>query len=783
MQPLEFKLRIEMKSDWHIGSGQGRHRTIDRLIDRDHEGLPFVPSATARGIWRDAAQTLAYGMDHGVEDGLWTAFVDTLFGSEPALNPQCTTPPIPSRITLPDCRMTEDARAHFVGSEVGRKVLREALTFVKPGVSISRRSGRAKEDCLRFEEVARKGIVLEASGALDCPDEHRRVVVAFLVAAAALIERIGGKRRRGMGNCEVTAGFDQSFPENAAAAADILTGILNPPVLASVLPPAYEQRSFGAIAAEEWVKIPLKLTLVSPTIIAEDVQGNVVTCQDFIPSSYLLRHVAAALDTAGVADVWSLIASGEVRVLPATPEIGGKRGLPIPLRWETPKMEADGKAARLIPKVRIEDDTQHKPLREGFVSADASPVLHLQSVNKVLRTHNTVQDDSQRPDETVGGVYTYEALAAGQVFRSEVWLRGAAAQSVGDTKKLNAPLRLGRARQSGYGVVRVEALQSETVHGDATHVSSTLSIWLTSDAVLPGVGQGVGGIDALQNAIATALETTRDKLFSDEPGARWANLRWRRIEGWQSHWGLPRPTILALHAGSVAEFTLKDGVQVDAARLSREGLGELKGEGFGCVAVNHCYLAFAPAIEKVTRDENADEKNTPLPDMTDFVRTVYRQAWQRCIALRAEIAVSDDKAREKWLKWTAGSPKMSQLGALRSAMGMLTDTDVKNLSQWLEHLKTVENRASKWPGEALDQIRNLVTKLNIAWQMLGLHSEAISTRFEGAPTPAEAPGFDPWTDNELLRFARRTLLFEAMRAHKRHIEQPPKDAPCQKESA
>ena len=48
----EFTVRLIMESDWHVGSGTGRPGSIDRLIIRDADGLPFVPAKTLRGIWR-----------------------------------------------------------------------------------------------------------------------------------------------------------------------------------------------------------------------------------------------------------------------------------------------------------------------------------------------------------------------------------------------------------------------------------------------------------------------------------------------------------------------------------------------------------------------------------------------------------------------------------------------------------------------------------------------------------------------------------------------------------
>src|SRR5436305_11235216 len=61
-----FRLRLEMKSDWHIGAGAGRPGDVDRLVRRDEDDLPFVPGKTLTGIWRDACERVALGLDDGV---------------------------------------------------------------------------------------------------------------------------------------------------------------------------------------------------------------------------------------------------------------------------------------------------------------------------------------------------------------------------------------------------------------------------------------------------------------------------------------------------------------------------------------------------------------------------------------------------------------------------------------------------------------------------------------------------------------------------------------------
>jgi CRISPR-associated protein Csx10 len=784
---LHFTVSVKMTSDWHIGSGQGRHRSIDRLIDRDWDGLPFIPAATLRGVWRDSAQLLARGLDDG-QAGSWTRFAELLFGSEPMLDKKREDHPTASLVTLDDARFPDEVRNFFLSGDAGenasgaqkkalnagKKALREALTFIKPGVSIDERSGAAKTDFLRFEEVARAGAVLEAKGAVDCTDAGASVVAAFLAGAAALTERLGGKRRRGMGKCVVTVEF-AGAELSADAAAGILEATQSPPELAQ---PARstETRVFPVgSGASGWKKIALRVTLLSPLIAADEVQGNVITCQDHIPSGLLLAPVAGRLDDAGVANVWTLIAGGDVRILPATPEIDGRRSLPVPFCWE----EEKGKKAEVVwegqKKLELKqygqiprtDDAnpgkgnpQQVSVKAGFVS-QFEPLQHKRAVAKVLRTHNTIKDDIQRPHEDVGGVYTYEALAAGQIFRSEIWIRGADI----DAARLSGRVRLGRARQAGYGLVEIEALEPEEAPPVRQAKPGFLRVWLTSDAILPSP-MGMGGLETLADEIAGVLGRKPEDLFI--VGESWASLRWRRVDGWQSRWDLPRPTLIALQSGSVAELKVKAGA-IDIDRLEREGIGARRGEGFGCVLANHQYLAIETKAVQVKIERPKPPANKPQGQATAFIETIYRRAWERCIALRAEMAVSKEQYRKDILGWKIDAddglrPSMSQLGALRAVISELSGRDFATLQTWMKRL----GDAKKWDEGAFKALKTLLTADQI-WQTLEIIGQEGTKRFAGAPRPA-TDGFDPASDGDLRRFAIRTLLLEAMHFHKRDGE-------------
>ena len=206
METCGFTLRFTMKSDWSIGSGTGRYGALDGLIQRDDDHLPYLPVATIRGIWRDAAEQLAFALDQGIPGGRWAAAVDHLFGSQPAHDRRGNKggPPLASRIRPGPGRLSKAIRAALAGKH--RRPLREALTFAKPGVMIDPDTGGARQEFLRFEEAARAGAVLNSEVTLA---DNNDALVALAACSARMIESLGGNRRRGSGRCSVdVTGFE-----------------------------------------------------------------------------------------------------------------------------------------------------------------------------------------------------------------------------------------------------------------------------------------------------------------------------------------------------------------------------------------------------------------------------------------------------------------------------------------------------------------------------------------------------------------------------------------------
>jgi CRISPR-associated protein Csx10 len=73
-------------------------------------------------------------------------------------------------------------------------------------------------------------------------------------------------------------------------------------------------------------------------------------------------------------------------------------------------------------------------------------------------------------------------------------------------------------------------------------------------------------------------------------------VRIRRLDTWHVGWGVPRPSLVALQAGSCMVFRVSSG-QLDPSKLAQleaSGIGERTAEGYGQVRFNHPLLTQEP---------------------------------------------------------------------------------------------------------------------------------------------------------------------------------------------
>jgi CRISPR-associated protein Csx10 len=745
-----FSMRLTMLSDWHVGTGTGRRGFTNSMVTRDASGLPYIPAKTITGVWRDACEVAANALDGGGA-GPWHDWTEYLFGSQPALSEAGTSPVgdgSPKEAALGVRSLHYPAGLGTVLT--ARPRLAAAATFVKPGVSVDRVTGRAGNRLLRFDEMARVGAVLtgtaEIIGYQELEEDQQRCVAALLLAGAELLEGVGGKRRRGTGRCRL---------ELDGIEADLgwLAELDNPPPAPSRLGPLAAGGTCALPgprpAVREWEIAELRLELRTPVVVHERTVGNAVRSMDYVPGSVFLPTVLQRLGAAAQAGQESAAAeaarAGDLIVTNATIELGGRPGRPVPrilARHRGSGVGGDRGLLRNQANQPYPEWFHPEPIESGYIGPyEPGIVPEIRTVALSEQAHNTIDDSVQRPTEAVGGLYTYQAIRTGTVLRAEVRVP-TGLLTPGWQAELEGNWRIGRSSKDDYGLVNVTVTGSTARPrparpDDPAPISGSLRVWLLSDMLVAGerlrpscdprdIGAALG--DAL--AVTLTPAARRDGLTCAVVSSE------RRTESWHRRWGLPRPTLLGLAGGSYLAFDIT-GPRPSREALQRvelTGIGLRRAEGFGQVLIDDPLLYAIFGQDRPGDGSHAGENAMPGPDLAvpdvaapqlspaaaEAVRAFEEAAWLQAIREESEAVASTDAGRRRVLGDGVGDVPSAQLGALLMVTATLSGQASDSATHWLGRLDATKGREGSWPVAVQAQLTRLLTDPEAVWEALKL---------------------------------------------------------------
>jgi CRISPR-associated protein Csx10 len=729
-----FTVSVRFDSDWMCGTGTGRHGAVDRQVQRDTDGFPMLRGKALAAMLRDAAETVAEGLDEG--DGhVWRDWVEAVFGSQPAVAPGTPTAgaptpgaPVGSALQARPLRLPAALRAAIRGRQ-DIAGIDDATVVLRSGIRVDPASGVADDDMLRVEERARAGLTVAGRWLVHFAHLEDGQAVPWeaellLLAASELVEAIGGKRRRGAGRCRVHIAIPGSRSDTRLAE---LLGRVADAVPPSNVSAAAAPAVLGARGQERLVlRHELRITALTPLMAMQRVRGNVVLTEQFIPGTMLLPVVARALGTSAT----EVITAGRIVVTNATVEINGQRSEPAPRVLLSDK---DSTGTALTNVLHPVTTPQHKPLMASGFCTYAGGYLRMDRPRLTEQTHAVIDDAQQRPNEATGGLFIYQAMAAGTVLRAQIWLPGEVSL---DSRVLHGEHSLGRSRKDDYGQVSVEVcppaapedgLGERIGQAEAT---GQLVVWLLSDVLLRGDwGEPDPSVERLASVLGERLGVSVVAAPSSPLAAAYSGSS--RVESWQTRWTKPRPSLVGLRAGSVLRFAVTGKFDRDAwVAVETDGLGERTPEGFGRVMLQPALL-HQPTVHRAVRS-----------DVEEMLERLWRQELRRSIAARA----AQPQCRAQLVPPGANP---AQLGVLRTLADQLrADSDLTAIRAWLNGTAAVGRRRDSWGRQRLERLRRMVDGSDELWAWLGT-----------TPEPAVADGMRiealAWTLAEVARIQTR----------------------------
>jgi CRISPR/Cas system CSM-associated protein Csm3 (group 7 of RAMP superfamily) len=197
-------IHIILKSATTFGSGDGVTGLVDREIEHDSHGFPYLRGKTLKGLLAESAENILFAMQVREQDGTnpWFQAKTKLFG-------------LPGRgdkeergsLHVGDAQLPANLRSRILSSGLSKNDILYSLTGIRRQTAINP-NGAPDNASLRSMRVLLPGVILEAP--IDFDGEEPDDTQLQLLAAAVLDLRHGGTgRNRGRGWLEVRLEDDQ----------------------------------------------------------------------------------------------------------------------------------------------------------------------------------------------------------------------------------------------------------------------------------------------------------------------------------------------------------------------------------------------------------------------------------------------------------------------------------------------------------------------------------------------------------------------------------------------
>ena len=352
-------------------------------------------------------------------------------------------------------------------------------------------------------------------------------------------------------------------------------------------------------------RIKISLRTLSPLVLSSASNSTVMTETHSTISGSIIRGVLASrfvqvkkLKDEAHDKTFRELFFGGLRFLPANPALKGKRSFVLPLSLQSGKAGTpDGdKVKDLLDGT--EPPRGYKSFR-GFGVLDGGKIFSAQvKTNMFMHMSRSSELERLAGRSVDGQIYNYEAIEGGQMFRGEV---------IGDERLLrqlldglnldggNLMAYVGRSRFTQYGKCLLTFGEVEPL--PAQNFGKKIFLRLDTP-LIPADDCFISAADVLAREVA------------DKPGEKFSVGKvfaaGVEVENFVVPWGMKRPRVAALAAGTVFELKA-DNLSKDEKKSLVEklfaGIGTRTEEGFG-------QLRLWTPSDKFTRGKLEDEEIT-----------------------------------------------------------------------------------------------------------------------------------------------------------------------------
>jgi hypothetical protein len=184
------KIKITLKSAATFGRGDGVAGLVDREIEHDQHGFPYLRGKTLKGLLAESAENIVFALEKLQSKTGWSNAKSTLFGvGGRGLGER-------GILHVGDAQLPEALRAAVIAQNWPKEDVLYSLTGIRRQTSINEH-GAPDHATLRSMRVLLPGVILEAALSFDRKPEPME---EQLLAAAVLdLRHAGTGRNRGRG--------------------------------------------------------------------------------------------------------------------------------------------------------------------------------------------------------------------------------------------------------------------------------------------------------------------------------------------------------------------------------------------------------------------------------------------------------------------------------------------------------------------------------------------------------------------------------------------------------
>lgn len=188
------KIRVTIKSAATFGRGDGVAGLVDREIEHDKHGFPFLRGKTLKGLLAESAENIVFALKDYPNQPDWRGIKDTLFGK-----PGQGTKERGS-LHIGDATLSAGLRSALQDEFNAKRLTKEDILYGLTGIrrqTAMNEYGAPEHATLRSMRVLLPGVMLEADLHMDDPTDNQ---LSLLTAACLDLRRAGTGRNRGRGH-------------------------------------------------------------------------------------------------------------------------------------------------------------------------------------------------------------------------------------------------------------------------------------------------------------------------------------------------------------------------------------------------------------------------------------------------------------------------------------------------------------------------------------------------------------------------------------------------------